>query len=57
VTFQQIQRYENGTDRIGAGRLQHLSQVLQVPPAFFSRCTEQIGWPLKRSYDHVTSPS
>jgi transcriptional regulator with XRE-family HTH domain len=35
VTFQQIQRYENGTSRIGAGRLHHLSQVLQAPPAFF----------------------
>jgi transcriptional regulator with XRE-family HTH domain len=35
VTFQQIQKYENGTDRIGAGRLQQLSQVLRAPPAFF----------------------
>jgi transcriptional regulator with XRE-family HTH domain len=35
VTFQQIQRYENGTDRIGASRLHQLSQVLQAPPAFF----------------------
>jgi transcriptional regulator with XRE-family HTH domain len=35
VTFQQIQRYENGTSRIAAGRLQQLSQVLQIPPAFF----------------------
>jgi transcriptional regulator with XRE-family HTH domain len=35
VSFQQIQNYENGTNRIGAARLQQLSQVLQVPPAFF----------------------
>jgi transcriptional regulator with XRE-family HTH domain len=35
LTFQQIQNYEKGTNRIGAGRLQQLSQVLQVPPAFF----------------------
>src|SRR5215813_4430145 len=35
VSFQQIQRYENGTDRIGAGRLQQLSQALRAPPAFF----------------------
>jgi transcriptional regulator with XRE-family HTH domain len=35
VTFQQIQKYENGTDRIGAGRLKQLSEVLQAPPAFF----------------------
>jgi transcriptional regulator with XRE-family HTH domain len=35
VSFQQIQNYENGTNRIGAGRLQQLSLVLQAPPAFF----------------------
>jgi transcriptional regulator with XRE-family HTH domain len=35
VSFQQVQRYENGTDRIGAGRLQQLSQALRAPPAFF----------------------
>jgi len=35
VTFQQVQKYENGTNRIGAGRLQHISSALQVPPAFF----------------------
>ena len=35
VSFQQIQNYENGTNRIVAGRLQQLSLVLQVPPAFF----------------------
>jgi len=35
VSFQQVQRYENGTDRIGAGRLQQLSQALGAPPAFF----------------------
>jgi transcriptional regulator with XRE-family HTH domain len=35
VSFQQVQKYENGTDRIGAGRLQQLSQALRAPPAFF----------------------
>jgi len=35
LSFQQIQRYENGTDRIGAGRLHQLSQVLQASAAFF----------------------
>jgi transcriptional regulator with XRE-family HTH domain len=35
VSFQQIEKYENGTDRIGAGRLQQLSQALRAPPAFF----------------------
>ena len=35
LTFQQVQKYEKGTNRIGAGRLQQLSHVLQVPVEFF----------------------
>jgi transcriptional regulator with XRE-family HTH domain len=35
LTFQQLQKYEKGRDRIGASRLQHISQILQVPVAFF----------------------
>jgi transcriptional regulator with XRE-family HTH domain len=35
VTFQQVQKYEKGTNRISASRLQHLSQILQVPVPFF----------------------
>jgi transcriptional regulator with XRE-family HTH domain len=35
VTFQQIQKYEKGANRIGASRLQQLARVLDVPPAFF----------------------
>jgi transcriptional regulator with XRE-family HTH domain len=35
ITFQQIQKYEKGANRIGASRLQELARILQVPPAFF----------------------
>jgi transcriptional regulator with XRE-family HTH domain len=35
ITFQQIQKYEKGTNRIGASRLQHIARVLAVPVAFF----------------------
>ncbi|MCX5494908.1 helix-turn-helix transcriptional regulator [Kaistia dalseonensis] len=35
ITFQQIQKYEKGTNRIGASRLQHIASVLQVPVSFF----------------------
>src|SRR6185295_19352017 len=35
ITFQQIQKYEKGTNRIGASRLQHISTVLSVPVSFF----------------------
>ena len=35
LTFQQIQKYEKGTNRIGASRLQQISLILQVPVSFF----------------------
>src|SRR6516165_4531913 len=35
ITFQQVQKYEKGSNRISAGRLQHMSQILQVPVPFF----------------------
>lgn len=35
VTFQQVQKYEKGTNRIGASRLQSMAKVLGVPVEFF----------------------
>ncbi len=35
LTFQQIQKYEKGTNRIGASRVQQIAEVLQVPVSFF----------------------
>ena len=35
LTFQQVQKYEKGTNRIGASRLQQISHTLNVAPAFF----------------------
>ena len=35
LTFQQVQKYEKGTNRIGASRLQQISKTLNVPPAYF----------------------
>lgn len=34
ITFQQVQKYEKGTNRVGASRLQAIAQVLGVPVAF-----------------------
>jgi transcriptional regulator with XRE-family HTH domain len=34
ITFQQIQKYEKGTNRVGASRLQQISEILQVPVSF-----------------------
>lgn len=35
VTFQQIQKYEKGVNRIGASRLARICELLMVPPSFF----------------------
>ena len=35
VRFQQIQKYENGTNRIGTGRLHAIATLLQVPVSYF----------------------
>ena len=35
LTFQQVQKYEKGTNRMGASRLQQMSDILQVPVEFF----------------------
>jgi transcriptional regulator with XRE-family HTH domain len=35
ITFQQVQKYEKGINRISASRLQQISQILNVPPSFF----------------------
>ena len=34
LTFQQIQKYEKGTNRVGASRIQQISDILQVPVSF-----------------------
>lgn len=35
ITFQQIQKYEKGTNRVGASRLQAIATILGVPVSFF----------------------
>ena len=35
LSFQQVQKYEKGANRISASRLQYLTQILQVPVSFF----------------------
>lgn len=51
ITFQQIQKYEKGTNRVSAGRLIRISEILGVPVSFFlegaehnpARANEQIN--------------
>jgi transcriptional regulator with XRE-family HTH domain len=50
LTFQQVQKYEKGMNRIGGSRLQHISQILQVPAAFFFE-----GAPLAHGQHHASN--
>jgi transcriptional regulator with XRE-family HTH domain len=43
LTFQQVQKYEKGTNRIGASRLQQIAHILQVPVSFFFEGAPDLG--------------
>ena len=54
LTFQQVQKYEKGTNRVGAGRLQQISHILQVSSVLLRGCAERISatrLPSKRVID------
>jgi transcriptional regulator with XRE-family HTH domain len=46
LTFQQVQKYERGTNRMGASRLQQMSDILQVPVEFFFEGAPNASAPL-----------
>jgi transcriptional regulator with XRE-family HTH domain len=49
ITFQQVQKYENGTNRVAAARLERISEVLDVPIHFFFEAADKSRQPaLKR---------
>ena len=65
LSFQQVQKYEKGSNRIGASRLEHISRFLQVPVAFFfegasdastAAASEQDTRSLALMDDFVSSP-
>ncbi len=59
ISFQQIQKYEKGINRIGSGRLARLSQVLGVSVSrFFQGCEAGItsGMPPEALTDLLTKP-
>src|ERR1043166_9445187 len=43
LTFQQVQKYEKGTNRVSAGRLQQIADILNTPVMFFFGGTEPRG--------------
>ena len=55
LTFQQIQKYEKGTNRIGASRLQHISEILQIPVSFLFEGSPGSSAP--EAFDEAPSPA
>ncbi len=50
LTFQQVQKYEKGTNRIGASRLQQIAHILQVEVSFFFEGAPHVaGFPARKN--------
>jgi len=43
VTFQQVQKYERGVNRIGASRLHAMTRILEVPVSYFFEGLEDVS--------------
>ena len=62
VTFQQVQKYERGTNRVGASRLFHVARVMDVPISYFfegldTEGDSQLKGPDSETlYDFIASP-
>jgi transcriptional regulator with XRE-family HTH domain len=55
ITFRQVQKYEKGTNRISASRLQQISHTLQVPVSFFFEGSPHV--PGQHKGNGATAPS
>jgi transcriptional regulator with XRE-family HTH domain len=57
VTFQQVQKYERGTNRVGSGRLLKISGVLGVKITDFFEGTDRVHDTARRSvFDQLAQP-
>jgi transcriptional regulator with XRE-family HTH domain len=57
ITFQQLQKNEKGTNRIGASRLQQISHTLQVPVSFFFEGSPHVPGQYKSNGATAPSPA
>ncbi len=57
LTFQQVQKYEKGANRIGASRLQQISHILQVPVSFFFEGAPNVPGFASRESGDAPSPA
>jgi transcriptional regulator with XRE-family HTH domain len=57
LTFQQVQKYERGANRIGAGRLYELARALDVPVTYFFDDMDGANYPSTGSVNEDSSPA
>jgi transcriptional regulator with XRE-family HTH domain len=57
LTFQQVQKYEKGTNRVGASRIQQISEILQVPVSFLFEGSPGTGVPRIEGLSEAPSPA
>src|ERR1043166_8695134 len=57
LTFQQVQKYEKGANRIGASRLQQIANILQVPVSFFFEGAPHIAGQPSSGFGEAPSPA
>lgn len=54
ITAQQVQKYENGINRMGGSRLLQASQILQIPVQFFFEGLEDLEVKEESAYDNIS---
>ena len=57
LTFQQVQKYEKGANRIGASRLQQIAHILQVPVSFFFDGAPNVPGQQSDGFSEAPSPA
>jgi transcriptional regulator with XRE-family HTH domain len=57
LTFQQVQKYEKGTNRVGASRIQQISEILQVPVSFLFEGGPGGGLATSNGFGEAPSPA
>lgn len=57
LTFQQVQKYERGANRVSASRLADLSRILDVPISFFFDSMEGATAPVAAAEGHHPEPA
>jgi len=57
LTFQQVQKYERGANRIGAGRLYQLARALDVPVTYFFEDLDDAHYPAAGNVHEKAAPA